>query len=207
MKLTKQTTIILTGVMAVLMMAPLMAWSAPADSASPDDAWKRIFIIRIMDAGPEDALLESIASGVPVSEIAEYMLNVGYPNLFTAFLFQQYARDVYGGEELDAYVAEMDSQLMSVGIPRAVIDLSKRMDVADINNMIDRETIDLPSMEDLVAILRGEERPAEQPAETPPAEEEGLGFGDDPTLGGGLPMEQITFNTGADPTVASPATP
>lgn len=202
----KKRTRILIAVMAGLfIIMPLMVSAAPTGTSPQDNAWQRIFILRIIDAGPEDALIETIASGVPIGKIARYMLESGYPSLYTSFLFQQYARDVYGGNELEAYVAEMDSQLMSVGIPKIVIDLSKRMDVADINSMIDRETLDLPTAEDLMAILSGQKSSA-PPAETPP-EDEGLGFGDDATLGTGLPMEQITFNTGADPTVASPVIP
>ncbi|MDY6903631.1 MAG: hypothetical protein SWH61_03000 [Thermodesulfobacteriota bacterium] len=208
MKQTKKMTRLLVAVMAGLfIMMPLVTAAAPTGTSAEDNAWQRMFVLRIIDAGPEDALLETIASGVPISNIARYMLEIGYPSLYTSFLFQQYARDVYGGKELEAYVAEMDSQLMSVGIPKIVIDLSKRMDVADINSMIDRETIDLPTADELMAALSGQATSPSQPGETQPGEEEGLGFGDDATLGAGFPIEQITFNTGADPTVASPVTP
>ncbi|MDY6823553.1 MAG: hypothetical protein SWH68_07115 [Thermodesulfobacteriota bacterium] len=212
MKIKQNRTIIIVLVVGILVLLPLISASAPAsDRYTAKEAWQRMFLNRAIEAGHEEALIESIASGVPVRDIAQYMLNIGYSSLYASFLFQKYARDVYDGQELDAYVAEMDSQLMAVGIPRVVIDLSKRMDVADINNMIDREAIDLPSTADLQAILAGEVPPSAQPpGEAPPeepAEEEGLGFGDDATLGGGLPMEQISFNTGADPTVASPASP
>ncbi|MDY0361391.1 MAG: hypothetical protein RBR08_08055 [Desulforegulaceae bacterium] len=178
--------------------------------------WKQNFFNTALSFNYDMAVENAIESGISIEEIVVLSSELGYDNLYAAgkicVLSDEMAKNGKFGQNLN----DVEDQIIRGGIDPATAAKAKTMTSSDLNSLVNSGSISIPGNVELTMnyeryygapeeeINDGRERVFKDNQE-----DQGLGFGDDPGLGGGrLVMNQFNFSFGDNITqFISPSAP